>query len=37
MLEQFDCTKKYILEDDRVILRPLQQEGLYTSASIFIK
>ncbi len=26
MFEQFDCTKNYFLEDDRVILRPLQQE-----------
>ena len=26
MFEQFDCTKKYVLEDDRVILRALQQE-----------
>ena len=26
MPEQFDCTKKYVLEDDRVMLRPLQQE-----------
>ena len=26
MLEKFDCTKNYVLEDDRVILRPLQQE-----------
>ncbi|KAA9039540.1 GNAT family N-acetyltransferase [Ginsengibacter hankyongi] len=26
MLEQFDCTKEYVLEDDRAILRPLQQE-----------
>ena len=26
MFEQFDCTKKYVLEDDRVMLRPLQQE-----------
>ena len=26
MLELFDCTKKYILEDDRVLLRPLQQD-----------
>ena len=26
MLEQFVCTKEYILEDDRVMLRPLQQE-----------
>ena len=26
MLEKFDCTKNYILEDDLVILRPLQQE-----------
>jgi len=26
MLEQFDCAKEYVLEDDRVILRPLQQE-----------
>ena len=26
MLEKFDCTKNYILEDDRVLLRPLQQE-----------
>jgi N-acetyltransferase len=25
MPELFDCTKKYILEDDRVLLRPLQQ------------
>ena len=26
MLEKFDCTKNYVLEDDRVLLRPLQQE-----------
>jgi RimJ/RimL family protein N-acetyltransferase len=26
MLEKFDCTKNYILEDERVLLRPLQQE-----------
>ncbi len=26
MLEKFDCTKNYILEDDRVLLRPLQPE-----------
>ena len=26
MLEKFDCTKNYLLEDDRVLLRPLQQE-----------
>ena len=26
MPEQFDCTKNYVLEDDRVLLRPLQQE-----------
>ena len=26
MIEKFDCTKNYILEDDLVILRPLQQE-----------
>jgi len=26
MLENFDCTKNYILEDDRVMLRPLQPE-----------
>lgn len=26
MLENLDCTKNYILEDDRVLLRPLQQE-----------
>lgn len=26
MLEQFDCAKEYVLEDDRVILRPLQPE-----------
>lgn len=26
MLEQFDCTKDYVLEDERVLLRPLQQE-----------
>ena len=26
MLEQFECNKEYVLEDDRVILRPLQQE-----------
>jgi N-acetyltransferase len=26
MLEKFDCTKNYILEDDRVLLRPLQRE-----------
>jgi len=26
MPEPFDCTKNYVLEDDRVILRPLQQE-----------
>jgi N-acetyltransferase len=26
MLEKFDCTKNYVLEDDRVMLRPLQQE-----------
>ena len=26
MLEQFDCTKEYILENERVFLRPLQQE-----------
>lgn len=25
MLEQFDCTKNYVLEDERVLLRPLQQ------------
>ncbi len=24
--EKFDCNKNYILEDDRVLLRPLQQE-----------
>ncbi len=26
MLEKFDCAKNYILEDERVLLRPLQQE-----------
>ena len=26
MIEKFDCTKNYTLEDDRVLLRPLQQE-----------
>jgi len=26
MLENFDCSKNYILEDDRVMLRPLQPE-----------
>jgi len=26
MFEKFDCAKNYILEDDRVLLRPLQQE-----------
>lgn len=26
MLEKFDCSKNYFLEDDRVLLRPLQQE-----------
>jgi len=26
MPEKFDCRKNYILEDDRVLLRPLQQE-----------
>ena len=26
MPEKFDCSKEYILEDDRVLLRPLQQE-----------
>ncbi len=26
LLEKFDCNKNYILEDDRVLLRPLQQE-----------
>lgn len=26
MLEKFDCTKNYVLEDERVLLRPLQQE-----------
>ena len=26
MLEQFECNKEYVLEDDRVILLPLQQE-----------
>ena len=26
MLEKFDCSKNYILEDDRVLLRPLQWE-----------
>jgi RimJ/RimL family protein N-acetyltransferase len=26
MTEKFDCRKTYILEDDRVMLRPLQQE-----------
>jgi len=26
MFEKLDCTKNYILEDDRVLLRPLQQE-----------
>ncbi|MEO8415251.1 MAG: GNAT family protein [Ginsengibacter sp.] len=26
MHEKFDCTKNYILEDDRVVLRPLQQD-----------
>ncbi len=26
MFEKFDCTKNYILEDERVLLRPLQQE-----------
>ncbi|MEO8416633.1 MAG: GNAT family protein [Ginsengibacter sp.] len=26
MLEKFDCSKNYVLEDDRVLLRPLQWE-----------
>ncbi len=26
MFEKFDCTKNYILEDERVLLRPLQQD-----------
>ena len=26
MPEKFDCSKEYILEDDRVLLRPLQRE-----------
>lgn len=26
MAEKFDCSKNYVLEDDRVLLRPLQQE-----------
>jgi RimJ/RimL family protein N-acetyltransferase len=26
MIEKFDCTKNYTLEDERVMLRPLQQE-----------
>ncbi|MDQ6901734.1 MAG: GNAT family N-acetyltransferase [Bacteroidota bacterium] len=26
MLEKFDCTKNYVLEDERVLLRPLQQD-----------
>ncbi len=26
MIEKFDCTKNYILEDERVLLRPLQQD-----------
>ena len=26
MLEKFDCEKDYVLEDDRALLRPLQQE-----------
>ena len=26
MTEKFDCSKNYILEDDRVVLRPLQEE-----------
>lgn len=26
MLEKFDCTKNHVLEDDMVLLRPLQQE-----------
>jgi len=26
MLQKFDCTKNYSLEDDRALLRPLQQE-----------
>jgi len=26
MLENFDCSKNYVLEDDRVLLRPLQQD-----------
>jgi RimJ/RimL family protein N-acetyltransferase len=26
MTEKFDCSKTYILEDDRVMLRPLQEE-----------
>jgi RimJ/RimL family protein N-acetyltransferase len=26
MTEKFDCSNNYILEDDRVLLRPLQQE-----------
>ncbi|MEO8861177.1 MAG: GNAT family protein [Ginsengibacter sp.] len=26
MLEKFDCAKNYILEDERVLLRPLQKE-----------
>ena len=26
MLEQFDCSKEYVLENERVLLRPLQQE-----------
>lgn len=28
MLENFDCGKNYVLEDDRVMLRPLQPEDL---------
>ena len=26
MIEKFDCTKNYILEDERALLRPLQQD-----------
>ena len=37
MLELFDCTKEYILEDDRVLLRPLQQEDKIHLLAIFIK
>ena len=37
MLEKFDCTKNYVLEDDRVLLRPLQQEDNNSSVAIFIK